>query len=250
MKNIIHKMPVSNWTQPYMQRVEGITIHYAAGNDVAPQYKNEDQLIAILQSYARYHIANIPNDSIAYTFVIDKWGNQYQTRDIRQSYHTANIWGNKHTLGILCPLGSYEEPTKEQVFNLYVLIDDLRRKYGIHTSNVVGHQELSNTPCPGKLMPYVIEYRNGTYKPVQPSEPEEDKDFSPGWYRVIHNGKATIREGANTDSRIILTLPSDYREYIHAAVMGQQVDDSDIWYQTLSNYGKGFIHSSGVHRDE
>jgi hypothetical protein len=98
-------------------------------------------------------------------------------------------------------------------------------------------------------MPYVIEYRNGTYKPVQPSEPEEDTDFKPGWYRVIHNGKATIREEVSTDSRIILTLPADYREYIHAKVKGQMVAGSAIWYQTLSNYGKGYIHSSGLYRD-
>lgn len=249
MKNIINRMPVSNWTQPYMQSVQGITIHFAAGPPVAPQYNNADQLIAILQSYARYHIANIPNDSIAYTYVIDKWGNQYQTRAIRQSYHTANVWGNQHTLGILCPLGSYEEPTNEQVASLFQLVDKLRMEYGVPTKGIVGHQELSNTPCPGKLMPYVVEYRNGTYKPEQP-EPETDKDFTPGWYRVIHNGKATIREGASTDSRVILTLPSDYREYIHAKVTGQMVAGSDIWYQTLSDYGNGYIHSSGIHRDE
>jgi hypothetical protein len=249
VKNIINRMPVSNWTQPYMQSVQGITIHFAAGPPVAPQYNNADQLIAILQSYARYHIANIPNDSIAYTYVIDKWGNQYQTRAIRQSYHTANVWGNQHTLGILCPLGSYEEPTNEQVASLFQLVDKLRMEYGVPTKGIVGHQELSNTPCPGKLMPYVVEYRNGTYKPEQP-EPETDKDFTPGWYRVIHNGKATIREGASTDSRVILTLPSDYREYIHAKVTGQMVAGSDIWYQTLSDYGNGYIHSSGIHRDE
>jgi hypothetical protein len=232
-----------------MSSVQGITIHYASGNPVAPQYQTENQLIAILQSYARYHIANIPNDSIAYTYVVDKWGNQYQTRAIKQSYHTANVWGNQHTLGILCPLGSYEEPTSEQVTSLFQLVDTLRYEYGIPADSVVGHKELSNTPCPGKLMPYVIEYRNGTYKPVQPSEPKPDKDFTPGWYKVVHNGKATIREGASTDSRVILTLPSDYREYIHAKVTGQQVAGSDIWYQTLSNYGKGYIHSSGIHRD-
>jgi hypothetical protein len=249
MTNITHKMPVSNWTQPYMQRVQGITIHYAAGNPVSPQYNNEDQLIAILQSYARYHIANIPNDSIAYTYVVDKWGFIYQTRELRQSYHTNNIWGNQHTLGILCPLGSYEEPTKEQVRSLFEIVNALRVEYAIPASNVVGHQELSNTPCPGKLMPYVLEYRNGTYKPEEPEEPEEDTDFTPGWYRVVHNGKATIREQANTNSRIILTLPSDYREYIHAKVKGQQVADSGVWYQTMSDYGKGYIHSSGIYKD-
>ncbi|NJL56886.1 N-acetylmuramoyl-L-alanine amidase, partial [bacterium] len=41
----------------------------------------------------------IGNDSIAYTFVVDKYGNLYRVRDRdRISWHTGNGWGNtKHS---------------------------------------------------------------------------------------------------------------------------------------------------------
>lgn len=250
MKNIIRYMPRSNWRQPSM-RVEGITVHYASGRDVAPQYNNEEQLIAILQSYARYHIENIPNDTIAYTYVVDKWGNSYQTRAVSQSYHTGNAWGNTHTIGVLCPLGTAEKPTVQQVLGLYSLLDILRDTYTLPLDSVYGHKELTRTPCPGELMDNVIYYRTDTIPEQKLIDTPiiADGTFVPGWFRVIHNGKATIRKEPNTDSQIILHLPSDYREYIHSKVRGQRVSDSDVWYQTLSDYGKGYIHSSGIHRD-
>lgn len=247
IKNIVEQMPVSNWHHIPMVTVEGLTLHYASGKDVSPQYNNEAQLIAILKSYARWHIRHIPNDSIAYTYVIDKYGKVYQTRGIKQSYHAANLWGNTKSLGILVPLGSKEKPTDVQVEKMFTLFDLLRTRYGFAKSAIYGHQELSYTHCPGTyLMDALVKYRLET----ETEEEITQLEFNPGWFRVIHNARATIRRNPNRESGIIISLPSDYPEYIHAKVKGEMVDGNNIWYQTLSSYGKGYIHSGALERDE
>lgn len=248
IKNITDQMPMSLWKHKPMQKVQGLTLHYAAGKDVAPQYNNEAQLIAILKSYARWHMQYIPNDSIAYTYVVDKWGNVYQTREIKESYHAANVWGNTKSLGILVPLGSKEKPTDVQLKATFELCDLLRERYRFEKSAIYGHKELSYTPCPGNhIMNALIDYRlnRGDYR-----EDETPLKFIPGWFRVIHNAWATIRIKPTRNSGIILSLPADYPEYIHTAVEGETVNGNNIWYQTQSSYGKGYIHSGALERDD
>jgi hypothetical protein len=249
MKDISFLMPKANWVQPNIDRVEGIVLHYAAGKDVAPKYHTEKALIRILRSYANWHIGNkkVNNDSLAYTYVVDKWGNVYQTRDdITHSHHTGTYWGNTKTIGILCPLGTYEHPTAVQVQSVFTFVDNLCNTYSLGKNAVYGHKELSNTPCPGELYPYILQYREGTIIVENQSKPIEVDTEVSGWYVVPEGLTATIRALPQRGNNIIIALPSGYKEYIHGITNGQYIGESNTWYITKSDYGTGYIHSSGI----
>jgi len=89
---------------------------------------------------------------IGYTFCIAEDGKTFWCNDLETaSYHVSGH--NEHTLGI-CLLGCFvdgAEPTGAQIAATNRLLADLRKL--IPFENLVGHQDLVATVCPGDTWP-------------------------------------------------------------------------------------------------
>jgi len=61
---------------------------------------------------------------------------------------------NTEGIGI-CLIGNFdvERPTARQMAALQLLVQALRARYGIPLERIVGHGEVKNTDCPGRLFP-------------------------------------------------------------------------------------------------
>lgn len=75
----------------------------------------------------------------------------------RQQMHGAHAGSadhNEHGIGI-CLIGNFEnyKPTDAQHDALIQLVTSLARDYKIEADGVIGHGQIKNTKCPGKLFP-------------------------------------------------------------------------------------------------
>jgi len=75
---------------------------------------------------------------------------------------------NREGIGI-CLVGNFEEeaPTPKQMAALEILVLALMEHYDIPLDHVVGHGELKNTKCPGRLFPleaFVMDLREATIR--------------------------------------------------------------------------------------
>jgi N-acetylmuramoyl-L-alanine amidase len=75
-----------------------------------------------------------------------------------QGAHAGSSNKDYNELGIgICLVGNFEKtpPTPAQKRSVKMLVQTLRREYGIPVSEVVGHKDIraSSTECPGKLFP-------------------------------------------------------------------------------------------------
>lgn len=89
--------------------------------------------------------------TLAYHYVIDKEGNEKQTREENViGYHSGNWYANQRSLAIML-IGNFnkEEPTQKQIETLANLIDRLKKKYAIKPENIKGHRKFKATACPG-----------------------------------------------------------------------------------------------------
>jgi len=81
----------------------------------------------------------------------DRWFEQRAGAHAKVSHHPEF---NREGIGI-CLVGNFEEtsPTVAQMVNLQMLVMALRDRYGMGVDRIVGHSELKNTKCPGRLFP-------------------------------------------------------------------------------------------------
>jgi hypothetical protein len=101
----------------------------------------------------RYHTQTRGWVDIAYHWFIEPNGNLIKGRDesiVRNGRLNVCLAGNFEI----------EEPKKEQIITLEKFLDDKRTEFNIPRANVLGHQEVGATLCPGRnLMPFVRTYR-------------------------------------------------------------------------------------------
>ena len=81
----------------------------------------------------------------------DRWIEQRPGAHARVANHPEF-----NTAGIgVCLVGNFEQtpPSAAQMASLEMLVLALRQRYGIGLEGIVGHGELKNTQCPGRLFP-------------------------------------------------------------------------------------------------
>lgn len=87
-----------------------------------------------------------------YGYIIERNGAVVQCRkDDEISWHSGDWDMNTKSIGI-CLLGNFdkEKPDNEQIFALRDLLKGLAGKYNIPKENILGHNEVKTTRCPGK----------------------------------------------------------------------------------------------------
>jgi N-acetyl-anhydromuramyl-L-alanine amidase AmpD len=121
---------------------------------------------ATIDAIRRYHVG-IGFEGVGYHFVINngraegtvdgritptqRWLEQRSGAHARIRHHPEF---NSEGIGI-CLVGNFEKepPTPKQMVALERLVLALCRRYGIGLDAVIGHGELKNTKCPGRLFP-------------------------------------------------------------------------------------------------
>jgi len=140
-----------------------ITVHHSAEREPPALNGSVGQSAAAVRSIQKAHMDGKETGygDIGYHFVIDPYGRVFEGRELTwQGAHSAGA-NNVQNIGI-CLIGNFDEekPTKAALDKLRQLIDNLRSKYKIARSQVLTHQELKKTECPGRnLARWVETYR-------------------------------------------------------------------------------------------
>ena len=151
-----------------------ITVHHSAEREPPSLNGSVAQSSAAVRSIQKAHMDGKETGwgDIGYHFVIDPYGRVFEGRELAwQGAHAAGS-NNIQNIGI-CLIGNFDEekPTKAALDRLRQLIDTLRSKWKVPRNQVLTHQELKKTECPGRnLIRWVEAYRTmGTVAPVTAS---------------------------------------------------------------------------------
>ena len=150
-------------------RKRGVVVHYNG-----PEIAETADALTVIQADARYHVAKdwdedprngavIAGDGLMYHYAIGRDGTRYRTRDEEDVLWHCGAWPwNAEALSVLVLIGGEQRATSDQLGSLEELVEDFRGRTGTSRAEVVGHQELSATSCPGTLMgDFVRPYRAG-----------------------------------------------------------------------------------------
>lgn len=124
---------------------------------------------ARLRGIQNYH-RNRGWGDIAYHYLIDPAGNIYTGRDPE----FAGDSGTKYDLDgriLVCLLGNFmeEKPGEEALSSLVSLVSQLLEKYSLRADDVVTHQDVAATDCPGtKFQEWIKSSGILLWKAVQP----------------------------------------------------------------------------------
>jgi N-acetylmuramoyl-L-alanine amidase len=123
-----------------MRNVHWIIIHQSASN--RPEHDN-------IKTIRDWHLARNFSE-IGYHFVIDSKGIVHKGRD--EDKKGAHIQGhNSGSLGI-CLLGLFNKnnpPNEKQLNALEILLIEKCSQYGLEKKDILGHNDLAATECPG-----------------------------------------------------------------------------------------------------
>lgn len=131
-----------------MRKINKLIIHHSA----YPMKKTTWPLIK------EWHLKRGFND-IGYHYGIDSGGQLFKGRD--ESVIGAHCKGqNKNSLGV-CVFGDFtkEEPTNQQLFTLFFLLEFLTKRHKLLSIDVHSHKDYGNTLCPGYLEENIENYR-------------------------------------------------------------------------------------------
>jgi hypothetical protein len=140
-----------------------ITVHHSAEREPPELNGSMGQSTAAVRSIQKAHMDGKETGygDIGYHFVVDPYGRVFQGREIEwQGAHAAGA-NNIQNIGI-CVIGNFDEqvPTKAALEKLRQLIDNLRSTWKIQRDQVLTHQQLKKTECPGRnLARWVEAYR-------------------------------------------------------------------------------------------
>ena len=131
-----------------------IIVHHTASSrdkttlqDVDNWHKARDFTLSSLGFYVGYH------------FLITADGVVNQTRKVNEI--GCHCIPNEGKVGI-CLTGNFdlEYPSPKQLVSLEITLNKIKKDYLLNDTNIFGHQEKSNTACPGKnLMSWIKAYR-------------------------------------------------------------------------------------------
>lgn len=151
-----------------ISRKRGVVIHYNG-----PEIDQRRDTREVLKAQARYHVDRdwatsggrpIRGDGLMYHVAIGNDGTKYWCRNLEDVlWHCGNTHWNEHALSVQVPIGGAQRATKAQLGALVQVVEEWCRRTGTTPAEVVGHNELSPTSCPGTLMQdFVLPWRGGT----------------------------------------------------------------------------------------
>ena len=164
----VHIIPRATWTRSStsasstvaMGRIDRITVHHEGWHPV--HFTDARQTIRRLQQIRQIHTRDNHWADIGYHLVIDRAGRIWEGRPM--CYQGAHVRDqNEHNLGIMC-LGNFDRqsPTRAQLAGLQRTLTDFRHRLRIPAGNVLTHQEINPTRCPGAaLQRHMLSLRNG-----------------------------------------------------------------------------------------
>jgi len=152
------------WPLEYPEKVSKIFIHHTGSSN------NLDNPEQLLRDIYRSHAITRGWGDIGYNYIIDTEGNVYEGRYGGESVVGAHVgpMGNRGSIGIAI-LGNYNEgelPDKAKTA-LVALLAEKTQLYGIdpegssyfrgeYMPNILGHQSVMETSCPGKNILNII----------------------------------------------------------------------------------------------
>ncbi len=132
-----------------MTTIKKITVHH---DGMRPFYAStESASKGRLDSIRKSHLGRGWGD-VGYHYVIDRAGRTYEGRPLK--YQGAHVkFNNPGNIGVMC-MGNFDEqsPTQAQLTALNSLLKERVRTHSIPAQNIVTHQELRATACPGRSL--------------------------------------------------------------------------------------------------
>lgn len=151
-----------------MTRVFRVTVHHSGE---VTNIGNQTDVANLLRAIQNAHQKGEGYADVGYHFLIDAGGRVWQGRDIKyQGAHAGNSALNSGNVGV-CLLGNFDSQSLPvaQAKSLVVVLDSLRKRYGIRREHVYGHGEIrklggiGGTECPGDRVQSIVEkYRKGS----------------------------------------------------------------------------------------
>lgn len=170
-------------------------------------------------------------DGLQYHYAVLSDGTIYQTRDLSAIlWHCGHAHGNTWSLAIHLPLGGQQDATAPQWAATERLMDGLIDEFAMAGRRQArGHQEWSDTACPGRLMPRVRLFR-------------DNQLFDPPKRFLIVFDEANVRQGPGLGFPIAAVMqPGEVLE-ANALVLGENIGGETRWAHRVD--GLGFVHMS------
>jgi len=150
--------PINARLKP-MGQVTRITVHHEGWTPV--EFSDEAQTAQRLEAIRLAHIDRMGAGDIGYHLIIDRAGRLWAGRP--RAFQGAHVReNNAQNFGVMV-LGNFDRqsPTDAQINALRTTLITLQKGYGVHVSNVVTHQELMPTACPGAVLQrQMVSWRN------------------------------------------------------------------------------------------
>ena len=227
------KMPRAKWSIGTRVETMYFTLHY--NGPAVTGFGNRSKEIAQLQFDAVYHMragalgAPSGGDGIQYHGATLSDGLNLQLRDWpAKLWHCGNFEGNNKSIAWHLPLGGYQSPTNEQVHQVFdIVIPAFMNAYNIKYVNVKGHKEWKSTDCPGKVMPFLLDWREDHaqlprllyYTTLANVKVRESPEIMPNDANVALDGTAVIPMGTTfAVDKIVDGVPFlGVSKYVHRA---------------------------------
>ena len=135
-------------------RINKITLHHTGSSE--PLTEDNDPK-AVLRGLYNWGAEEQNWWDVPYHFLIGLDGTIYEGRDSNFAGETNTSYDPRGHLQISV-MGNYnlQEPTKEQIEAIAEMMAYAKKKYGLSTDDIYGHDDWANTSCPGTyLRPYL-----------------------------------------------------------------------------------------------
>lgn len=173
---------------------KGIIVHCSA---TQPQWMKDELLKRQVDEITRWHKERSFR-TIGYHIVIGRNGEVAEGRAL--GTQGAHAKGHNDKIGI-CLIGGFgsdaddiasEHFTSEQLSTLYTTLKTLQERYGIKTSDIIGHNRVSTKACPGFR---VQKWLAGEEVARNRTQPERTK---PAQSKTVKASAATVAASAGT----------------------------------------------------
>lgn len=156
--DVRHLLPTGPGGAGRFEDKRGAVVHYSGG----PVNQSGDTL-TILRSYAYHHLGPyLREGGIAYHYDVGTDARVRLCRDERAVLWHCSAWPHNAThTAVHVMLGGSQRATEAQLTALDSLLAHLQARDGFGAAELLGHQEVSESSCPGTLMEWVYAYRSG-----------------------------------------------------------------------------------------
>lgn len=140
--------PVAGKLFPHVDGITSLVIHHTQTPNEAPAMEK-----ARLRSIRRYHMVEKEWGEVAYHYFVGSSGQIYEGRDWRFAGDSGTTYDLNGRL-LICLLGDFTEamPTEKALDAMLRLVAAKLHEHKLSASDVVTHQMVAATDCPGAAM--------------------------------------------------------------------------------------------------